>query len=72
VLIEPIHRGYRIEVRAELVDSAWDATVRIRRVLSDARHHVEHVACRKVTPGLAERVGAIHGRRWVDLHSGPA
>jgi hypothetical protein len=32
--VEPFYRGYRIEVHAALVDGAWDATVRIRRVLT--------------------------------------
>jgi hypothetical protein len=42
------------------VDGAWDAVVRIRRVLSED-------TCRKVAPGLAERWALIWAKRWVDL-----
>ena len=34
MLIEPDNRGHRIEVHAEPIDDRWDATVRIRRILS--------------------------------------
>jgi hypothetical protein len=35
--IEADYRGHLIEVHAELVDGAWDATVWIRRILTDAK-----------------------------------
>jgi len=35
MLIEPNYRGHRIHVEAEYSDGRWDATVRIRRVLTD-------------------------------------
>jgi hypothetical protein len=44
---------------AERVDGAWDATVRIRRVLTDYKPHVERVPCRKVTAELAATRAAI-------------
>lgn len=67
MIVEPTYKGHRIEVTAELIDGAWDAAVRIRRVLSDDKAHVEHVTCRKVSAQLAETRGAIYARRWVDL-----
>jgi hypothetical protein len=62
MIIEPDYRGHRIEVYAERVDGGWDATVRIRRVLSEEKPHVERVTCRKVTAELAERRAAIWAR----------
>ena len=57
MIVESSYRGYRIEVNAELVDGAWDATVRLRRVLTDDKPYVERVTCRKVNAELAERLG---------------
>jgi len=68
MIVEPIYKGYRIEVYAEHVDGAWDATVRIRRVVSDDKAYVERVTCRKISAELAETRGAIWARRWVDLN----
>ena len=68
MLVESYYRSHRIEVQAELVDGRWDATVRIRRVLSDDKVHVERVTCRKLTAQLAESRAAIYARRWVDLN----
>jgi len=59
MLTEPNYRGHRIEVYAELSDGHWDATVRIRKLISEERLHVERVPCRKVTAGLAETRAAI-------------
>jgi hypothetical protein len=71
--IEPYYKGYRISVDAELVDDAWDAIVRIRRVFTDDKTRVERVTCRKMTADLAEFRAAIYARRWVDLNGlGPA
>jgi hypothetical protein len=69
MLTEPNYRGHRIEVYAELSDGHWDATVRIRKLISEERLHVERVPCRKVTAGLAETRAAIWAKRWVDQHS---
>ena len=63
MIVEPVYKGHRIEVYAEGVDGAWDATVRIRRVLTDDKPHVERVTCRKLTAELAETRGAIWARR---------
>ena len=68
MLTEPNYRGHRIEVYAELSDGHWDATVRIRRLMTEERVHVERVPCRKVTAGLAENRAAIWAKRWVDQH----
>jgi hypothetical protein len=68
MLIEPDYKGYRIHVQAEYSDGLWDATVRIRRVLSDDKPHVEKVTCRKLTAEVAETRAAIWARRWVDLN----
>ena len=68
MLTEPDYRGHRIEVYAELSDGHWDATVRIRRLISEERLHVERVPCHKVTAGLAETRAAIWAKRWVDQH----
>ena len=43
--------------------------MRIRRILSEDKPHVDRVTCRKVTPELAETRAAIWARRWVDLHA---
>lgn len=59
MLVEPSYRGFRIEVHAELADGAWHAQVRIRRVLSEEKPHVETVTCRKATAQLAEERASI-------------
>jgi hypothetical protein len=59
VIAEPTYNCYRIEVYAEWADGAWDATVCIRRVLTDDAPHVERVTCRKVKAELAETRAAI-------------
>jgi hypothetical protein len=68
MIVEPLYRGFRIEVYAERVDDRWDAVVRIRRVsaqvLTDDKPYVERVTCRKLTAGLAETPGgALEGER---------
>ena len=57
LLIESDYRGYRIEVIAQRVDGAWDAEVRIRRTLSEAKPHVERVTCRKPTARWPKSAG---------------
>ena len=72
MLVEADYRGHRIQVDA--VDAGggrWDAAVRIRRVLSDSKPHVETVTCQKLTPDLAETRAMIWAMRWVDVN-GPA
>jgi hypothetical protein len=66
LLIETDYRGHRIEVTAQHVDGAWDVEVRIRRMFSEDKPHVERVTCRKPTAKVAEERGVIYARRWVD------
>jgi hypothetical protein len=68
LLIESDYRGHRIEVIAQHVDGAWDAEIRIRQTLTEAKPHVERVTCRKPTATVAEQRGMIYARRWVDRH----
>jgi hypothetical protein len=44
--------------------------VRIRRVFSEDKPHVEVVTCRKPTAEAAEKSAAVVARRWVDRHAG--
>jgi len=67
--VEPDYRGHRIQVDAVCAGDRWDADVRIRRVLSEDKPHVERVTCGKPDAELAERWGAIWARRWVDVNS---
>ena len=68
MIVEPVYKGHRIEVYAERVDGAWDTTVRIRRVLTDDKAHVERVTCRKISAEPAETRAVIWARRWIDLN----
>jgi hypothetical protein len=68
MIVESSYDGYRIEVTAERIDGTWDAVVRLRRVLTDDKPHVEGVRCRKLTVELAETRATIWARRWVDLN----
>jgi hypothetical protein len=63
LIVETDYRGDRIEVTAQHVDDAWDAEVRIRRMFSEDKPHVEHVTCRKPTAKVAEERGVIYARR---------
>jgi hypothetical protein len=71
VIVESEYRGYRIEVNAELADGLWNAQVRIRRIFSEEKAHVEIVTCRKNTAKVAEQRAAIYARRWVDRQLRP-
>ncbi len=68
LLIEPNYRGYRIAVTAVRGDDAWDASICVRRTLSDMQPHIEVVTCRKPTAKAAEERAAVYARRWVDRH----
>jgi hypothetical protein len=68
MLVEPIYKGFRIQVDAVEVEGRWDALVNIHRVFSDEKPHRDRVTCRKMTAELAEHVAAVWARRWVDLH----
>jgi hypothetical protein len=45
----------------------WNATVRIRRILSEDPSRVDIVTRLKLTPELAESAGENWARHWVDL-----
>jgi len=57
LLIESDYREHRIEVTTRHVDGAWNAEVRIRRTLTEAKPDVETVTCRKPTAKVAEERG---------------
>jgi len=59
------YRGFRIDVVAQSMGKAWDASVRIRRTLSDAKPHAEQVTCRKLTATEAEHAGSVWAQRWI-------
>ena len=59
---------FRIDVEGRHTDGLWNAEVRIRRVLSDEKPHVQTITCRKATASAAEQAGEIWARRWVDRH----
>ena len=61
------YRHHRIEVNAVAAGDRFNAEVKIRRTLSDAKTHIEIVSCLKVGAHLAERAGELWARRWIDL-----
>ena len=63
MLVVSNYRGFRIEIVAQFVESAWNAGVRIRRILSEMNPHVEPVTCRKATASEAEQAGEIWAGR---------
>ena len=65
------YRGYRLEIVAQFVDSAWNAGVRIRRTRAGLQPHVEQVPCRKSTAIEAEQAGETWAERWVDRQLKP-
>jgi hypothetical protein len=71
VFVVTDYRGYRLEIVAQFVDSAWNAGVRIRRARSGLQPHVEQVACRKSTAIEAEQAGETWAERWVDRQLKP-
>jgi hypothetical protein len=54
MLVEPIYKGFRIQIDAVQVDGRWDARVNIHKILSDEPPHVERVTCQKLSPEVAE------------------
>ena len=71
MIVDTDYRGHRIEVTAQHVAGAWDAEVRIRRTLTEAKPHVERVTCRKPSAKVAPDRAAIYARRRVDHHGAP-
>ena len=65
--IVPDYRGFRIQVDAIAVDGRWNAEVRMRRILSQEKPHVETVTCFKLRAEHAERSGETWANRWIDL-----
>jgi hypothetical protein len=74
MMVVPDYRGFRIEVDAVAADGRWNADVRIRRILSQDKPHVDRVTCLKLTAEHAERAAEIWAQRWIDLqlNDGPA
>jgi hypothetical protein len=70
MIVVTSYRGHRIEVDAVAVDDRWNADVRIRRILSPEKPHVDTVTCFKLRADHAERSGEIWAKRWVDLKGG--
>jgi hypothetical protein len=66
MIVESDYRGFRIEAVAVEVDGAWDAEVRIRCMLAEARARVERLICRRPTAKTAEQRAVMRARRWVD------
>jgi len=64
------YRGFRIEVDAIPADGCWNAEVRLRRILTQDKPHVETVACYKLTAKHAEWSGELWARRWIDAKGG--
>ena len=63
MLVEPIYKGFRIQVEAVEVEGRWDALVNIHRVVSDEKPHIDRVTCQKLTVEIAEHgAGASVGR----------
>jgi hypothetical protein len=69
MIVESDYRGFRIEAVAIEAGGAWDAEVRIRRTLSEARALVARLICRKPTAKVAEQRAVMRARRWVDRQS---
>jgi hypothetical protein len=61
MFVEPIYKGFRIQVEAVEVEGRWDALVNIHRVFSDEKPHLDRVTCRKMTAERAEHLAAVPG-----------
>jgi hypothetical protein len=70
VIVVPDYGGHRIDIEAVSADDGrWNANVRIRRTLSDAKPHVETVTRYKVTARLAEERAEIRARRRIEINA---
>ena len=69
MIVEPDYCGFRIQVDAVAADGRWNADVRIRRILSSDKPHVERVTCYKLTAAHAEHAAEIWARRWIDIRA---
>jgi hypothetical protein len=61
VIVVASYRGHRIEVNAVAVDGRYNAEVRILRLFSRDKPHVDTVTCSKLTAKHAEWSGEAHG-----------
>jgi hypothetical protein len=62
MIVVPEYRGFRIDVNAIAVDRRRNADVRILRLFSQEKPHVDIVTCLKVTATHAESAGEIWAR----------
>ena len=67
MIVEPTHKGFRIEVNAIPVDGRFNAEVRLLKLFSQDKPCVETVTCLKLGAEHAERAGYIWARRWIDV-----
>jgi hypothetical protein len=49
MFVEPIYKGFRIQVEAVVVEGRWDALVNIHRVLPGEKPHIDQITCRHLT-----------------------
>ena len=64
------YRGHRTEAEAVRADERWNAVVRIRRILSSDKLHVDTVTRFKLTAEHGERAGDVWAKRWIDVKEG--
>ena len=70
MIVMPDYRGHRIDVEAVPAGARFNATVCIRRTLSDATPHVETVTCFKMSAALAEAAAEeLWAKPWIDLQA---
>lgn len=62
------YRGHRVDVAAVPAGTRFNAEVRIRWTLSDAKPHVETVTCFKASAALAEAAGELWAKRYIDAY----
>jgi hypothetical protein len=61
--------GWCCSERASKSLTHWLAELRILRLLSREKPHVDTVTCLKLTPDLAEHSGEIWAKRWIDMNA---
>jgi hypothetical protein len=72
MIVVPDYRGFRIPVDAIAVDDRWNAEVRMRRLFSQNKPHVDTITCLTLTAEHAERAGEVWAKRWIDVNEGGA
>ena len=63
MIVVEAYKHHRIEVNAVAAGDRFNAEVRIRRVLSEEKPHIETVTCFKVTAALAEQAAQTWAKR---------